>query len=102
MEKLVEITQIISIVAFVGCAIKFFVQTGQYKAIIEVKMSDLESDIKELKEEVKTQKKDIEDLRQNTNNTTSRLEALMIEIRTRLDVFIKFTGMGKEDVGERH
>lgn len=101
MEKLVEITQIISIVAFVGCAIKFFVQTGQYKAIIEVKMAELENDIKELKEDVKNQKKEIEDLRQNTNNTTSRLEALMIEIRTRLDVFIKFTGMSKEDGGER-
>ena len=97
-----DVIQIISILAFLGCAVKFFVQTGQYKAIIEVKMSAYEKDIQELKTVDSELKKEIEDLKQKTNNTTSRLEALMVKIETKLDMLMKFNGVHQEDGSKGH
>lgn len=98
-----DIIQIFSILAFLGCAVKFFVQTGQYKAIIEVKMSACEKQIQELKTADTELKKEIEDLKQKTNNTTSRLEALMVKIETKLDMLMKFNnGVHQEDGSKRH
>lgn len=96
-----NIIQLISVLAFLSCAVKFFVQTGQYKAIIEVKMSAYEKDIQELKTVDSGLKKEIEDLKQKTNNTTSRLESLMVKIETKLDMLMKFNGVGQENDNKR-
>ena len=90
-----DIIQILSILAFIGCAIKFFVQTGQYKAIIEVKMTALEEDIKELKTANTKLEEEVGKLKLNTNTSIARMEALLVEVKTKLELIIQFVGLGE-------
>lgn len=104
MNGLVEATQIISIIVFLGTTIGFFIKIGEYKSIINTKLSMLEKDIEDLKKELKdTQeeidkryedtKSDINKLKTETTFVTSRLETLLIEVKTKLELLMQFQGM---------
>lgn len=95
MENLEQILQIISIIAFVAAAIKFFVTIGEYKTIINSKIEVIQQDILELKKANADLEKDIDKLKNDTNTSISRMEALLIEVKTRLDLIVQFTGIGE-------
>ena len=108
MEGLVEATQIISIIVFLGTTIGFFIKIGEYKSIINTKLlmlekalEDLKLELKETKEEIENKyndtKEDINKLKTETTFVTSRLETLLIEVKTKLELLMQFQGMTNQN-----
>lgn len=108
MNGLVEATQIISIIVFLGTTVGFFIKIGEYKSIINTKLTMLEKDIdglkgelKETKDEIdsrfKDTKGDIDKLKTETTFVTSRLETLLIEVKTKLELLMQFQGMNNQN-----
>lgn len=88
-----KIVQIISILGFSAGAIVFFVNTGAYKREVEKDIEDLKKSDNENKEEIKNLRKDFENLRNETTTNTTRIEALLIEVKTKLELLMQVSGI---------
>ena len=119
MNGLVEATQIISIIVFLGTTVGFFIKIGEYKSIINTKLTMLEKNIDDLKDELKETneemdkrfkdaqsdidnrfkdtKDDIDKLKTETTFVTSRLETLLIEVKTKLELLMQFQGVTNQN-----
>ena len=95
MGTLEQIIQVISIIVFISTAITFFVKVGEYKSVINTKIEELEKDIKELKDTNAGLKKEIEKLKNDTNNTINRIETLLIRVETKMELFMQMQGYGE-------
>ena len=95
MENLEQILQIISIIAFIAAAIKFFVTIGEYKTIINTKIETIQKDIEELKNANTNLENDVEKLKTETSVSITRMESLLIEVKTKLELLIQFAGFGE-------
>lgn len=93
MDYLGQILQIITIIAFVGTAIKFFVTIGEYKAIINTKIESIERELKELKNDYEKLESQVSQLKTETNGSISRMETLLIEVKTKLELLMQMSGM---------
>lgn len=96
MQSLEQLIQIFSIVVFLATAIGFFVKIGEYKSVINAKMASIEIDMQELKDEYKTLKNDISKLKNDTNTTVVRIETLLIEVKTKLELLMQFSGLNTD------
>jgi len=88
-----QIVQIASIISFIGGAIYFFTNAGAYKTTID-------KDLKALREDVDINSSEIKDIKEeiaimNTTHTqiTTRLETLLIEVKTKLELYMQVTGL---------
>lgn len=90
------IIQILTILSFVGVSIKFFMTLGEYKAIINTKLDDMEKDIDELKKENKNLQQEIGNLKSNTDGAIHRVEALLIKVETKMEILMSYSGIGKD------
>ena len=95
MENLGQILQITTLIAFVGTAIKFFVTIGEYKAIINTKIEGIEKELKGLKKENEKLEQEVSQLKADTNGSISRMEALLIEVKTKLELLMQMSGMSE-------
>lgn len=87
------IIQIIGIVGFFSGAIMFFVKTGEYKTNIDKDIKLLQSDVDENKKEIKNLHKEFEKLREESNQKTARFESLLIEVKTKIELFMQMSGI---------
>ena len=94
MENLEQILQIVSIIAFIASAIKFFVTIGEYKTLINTKIESIQKDIVELKRANADLEKDVEKLKTDTSVSIARMETLLVEVKTKLELLMQFAGMG--------
>ena len=88
-----QVIQIISIVIFLSTAIGFFIKIGEYKSIINTRLSVVEEDIKDLKQEQKEIKDNLDKIENKTNQVTSKLETLLIEVKTKIELLMQFQGI---------
>lgn len=95
--QLEQTIQIISIITFVISTIAFFIKLGQYKTVIDTKIATLNEDTLENKQEIKNLKQEFNELKTNNAQTTSRLEALLIEVKTKLEVLMQLSGLFNKD-----
>lgn len=95
--QLEQTIQIISIITFVISTIAFFIKLGQYKTVIDTKIAALNEDTIENKQELKNLKKEFNELKTNNAQTTSRLETLLIEVKTKLEVIMQLSGLFNKD-----
>lgn len=95
--QLEQTIQVISIITFVISTIAFFIKLGQYKTVIDTKIATLNEDTLENKQEIKNLKQEFNELKTNNAQTTSRLEALLIEVKTKLEVLMQLSGLFNKD-----
>lgn len=93
--NLEQILQIISIIAFLGASVKFFITIGEYKTIINTKIEAIEKAIKKLEDEDKLIHTEVEKIQKESSQNSSRFEAILIEVKTKLELLISMTGMFK-------
>jgi len=90
MEQAVQITVIIT---FIVSTVVFFIKLGEYKSIINSDIETLKRDVENLKKDVEKVEDDLENIQLETNKVTSNLESMLIEIRTKLELLIQYSGM---------
>ena len=90
MEQAVQITVIIT---FITSTIVFFIKLGEYKSIINSDIETLKKDVDELKKNIEEMEDELKNMKSETNKITSNLEAMLIEIRTKLELLIQYSGM---------
>ena len=88
-----QVIQIISIIVFISTAIGFFIKIGEYKSIINTRLEVVEDDIQELKQEQKEIKNNLEKIESKTNQVTSNLETLLIEVKTKIEFLMQYQGI---------
>ena len=71
----------------------FFVKTGEYKTNIDKDIKLLQSDVDENKKEIKNLHKEFEKLREESNQKTARFESLLIEVKTKIELFMQMSGI---------
>ena len=100
-----QVIQLITILTFVGAIIAFFVKIGEFKTLINNDILNLKKDVDELKVSDKEKTDKISKLESETQKTTSRLETLLIEVKTRIEFFMQMSGFlnsSKQDGNERN
>lgn len=90
-----QVLQIISIMAFFWGAVKFFVTIGEYKTIINTKIEAIEKAIKKLESEDELIHSEVEKIQKETILNSKHFEAILIEVKTKLELLISMTGMFK-------
>lgn len=96
-----QIIQIISILGFFAGGIIFLVNTGSYKKGIEKDIDVLKAEVDENKKEIKLLHEEVEKLRDESTRNTNRFEALLIEVKTKLELFMQMSGVfNKENNNE--
>ena len=88
-----QIIQIIVIITFIGSTIAFFVKLGEYKSIINTDIESVKKEIGKINSDIKNFEKDLEEIKTKTNETTSKLETVLVEIKTKLELFMQYSGM---------
>ena len=96
--KLEEIIQLIAIFSFFSGAVVFFVKTGEYKNGVEKDIKMMKEDIANNEIAIKELSKKHNEMKSETNRVTSNLEALLIEVKTKIDLFMSISGI----VNEKH
>lgn len=92
-----QIIQIITILTFVGAIIAFFIKIGEFKTLINNDIQNLKKDVEELKVSDKEKTDKISKLEYDMNEETSGLKTLLIEVKTKLELLIQFSGMMNND-----
>lgn len=95
--NLEKVLQIISIIVFMAGGLTFFFKTGSYKTNVDTKLQSLDEDIKENKKEIDELKKEVEKMKNDQTIETSRLETLLIEVKTKLELLMQFSGLFSKD-----
>lgn len=90
LEQVIQITVIITFIASIVC---FFVKLGEYKSLINTDIQALKEDVKEIKSEVDDTKHEIEKIKRDTTQVTSNLEALLIEVKTKVELLVQCSGI---------
>ena len=96
MNNLEPILQIISIIVFISGGITFFFKTGEYKTTIDNQLKTLAKEIEKNAKEIEEIKTDIDKTKTDNIAVTSRLEALLIEVKTKLELLMQFSGWKNE------
>lgn len=97
MDNLETILQIISIIVFITGGLTFFFKTGSYKTNVDTKLQSLDEDVKENKKEIEELRDDFEKTKAEHNVVTSRLETLLIEVKTKLELLMQFSNWKKDE-----
>ena len=92
-----QIIQIISIVIFLSTAIGFFIKIGEYKSIINTRLAVVEEDIKELKQGQKEFQLNLDKIENKNNSVTTKLETLLIEVKTKVELLVSYSGLVGHD-----
>jgi len=97
MDNLETVLQIISIIVFITGGLTFFFKTGSYKTNVDTKLQSLDEDVKENKKEIEDLRDDFEKTKTEHNIVTSRLETLLIEVKTKLELLMQFSNWKKDE-----
>lgn len=84
-----NIGEYIALIGFIGGLVAFFVKTGEYKNNLNAKIEAQEKEIETINKEIKEIKISVE---KNENNM-SKLETMLIEIKTKLELVLQYSGM---------
>ena len=90
LEQIIQITVIITFIASIVC---FFVKLGEYKSLINTDIQALKDDVKELKDDVDDTKAELEKIKSDTTQVTSKLETLLIEVKTKVELLVQCSGV---------
>lgn len=90
LEQIIQITVIITFIASIVC---FFVKLGEYKTLINTDIQSLKEDVKELKNEVDETKEELNKIKRDTTQVTSKLETLLIEVKTKVELLVQYSGI---------
>lgn len=90
LEQIIQITVILTFIASIVC---FFIKLGEYKSLVNTDIKTVQEDLKTLQDEVKDMKDEVDKIKEDTNKVTSNLEALLIELRTKVDFLIQGSGI---------
>lgn len=90
LEQVIQITVIITFIASIIC---FFVKLGEYKSLINTDIKALQEDVKDLKSDAKDTKEELDKIKRDTTQITSSLEALLIEVKTKVELLVQYSGM---------
>lgn len=102
MDNLEPVLQIISIIVFITGGITFFFKTGSYKTTVDTQLKNLEEDVKENKTEIEELKDDFDKMKTENTMTTSRLETLLIEVKTKLELLMQFSNWNNKDERDKN
>lgn len=96
MEQIIQITVIFT---FIVSIVVFFVKLGEYKSIINTDIENTKKDIVTVRADIKSIEEDMEKIKSDTRQATSNLEAVLIEIKTKLELLMQYSGMfnGREN-----
>lgn len=89
--------QIISIIMFMAGGLAFFFKSGGYKTNVDTKLQSLDEDVKENKKDIEELRDDFEKMKTEQSVETSRLETLLIEVKTKLELLMQFSGLFNKD-----
>ena len=100
--NLEQTIQIISIISFIISIVVFFIKLGEYKSATNTDIITLKYNINEQKNEIKEIQKEIDEIKTNNAQNSSRFEAILIEVRTKLEFLISITGVFKGNTNVEH
>lgn len=67
--------------------------TGSYKKGIEKDIDVLKKEVDENKNEIQKLREEVDKLRDEGTKNTNRFEALLIEVKTKLELFMQMSGV---------
>lgn len=88
-KNMENIGHILGIIGFIGGLIALFVKAGEYKSSLNSKIDAQAVEIQNIKDDLKKVKDDVEKSEKNIAN----FEAMLIEIKTKLEILLQYSGI---------
>lgn len=87
--NLEQFLQMTSIITFVFATLVFFIKIGEIKTNATKDIEKLQEDVKNIEEHEGIQDKKIEDIKTKNDIAVNRIEGLLIEVKTKLEMLLQ-------------
>lgn len=87
----------ITVLGAFGSLIAIVIKIGELKATTNDNITQLKKDVADIKEHDKTQDKEICDIKQTNLQAIHRVESLLVEVSTKINMLMQLTGFFDKD-----